>query len=238
MKQNIVILGATSGIGKELARLYAKNGAKVAITGRRTELLKEMSNKEHAFIYSHFDITDIENITATLNDIASQLERIDTLIISSGTGDINEELDFTVEKRTIDTNITGFTCVCNWVMNYFGKQGSGHLVAITSIAGIRGSKDSPAYNASKSYQINYLEGMRQKAYFMKKPIYVTDIRPGFVDTDMAKGEGLFWVAPVDKAAKQILQAIHKRKQVVYITKRWRFIGEILKCIPRFVYNKM
>ena len=98
------------------------------------------------------------------------------------------------------------------VIQLFERQDMGHFVAISSIAGIRGSKIAPAYNASKAYQINYLEGLRQKAKRINKPVFVTDIRPGFVDTNMAKGEGLFWVASKERAAKQIFEIIKKRKE--------------------------
>jgi short-subunit dehydrogenase len=113
-----------------------------------------------------------------------------------------------------------------------------HKVGITSVAGIRGSKMAPAYNASKSYQINYLEGMKQKAASLKKPVYVTDIRPGFVDTDMAKGEGLFWVSSIEKAGKQIYTAIKNKKKIAYISKRWRLVSVILKRIPNVIYERM
>ena len=92
------------------------------------------------------------------------------------------------------------------------------MVAISSIAGIRGSRIAPAYNASKAYQIKYLEGLRQKATKVKMPIYVTDIRPGFVDTDMAKGHGQFWVATKEKTSRQIFGIIQRKKEIGYETK--------------------
>jgi short-subunit dehydrogenase len=98
---------------------------------------------------------------------------------------------------------------------------------ISSIAGLRGNKDAPAYNATKAYQINYTEAMRQKVHSLKLPITITDIRPGFVDTDMAKGDGKFWVSTVGKAGEQIIKAINAKRKVVYVTKRWRLIAIIL-----------
>ena len=106
------------------------------------------------------------------------------------------------------------------------------------MGGLRGNGISPAYNASKAYQINYLEGIRQKVTKLRLPIFVTDVRPGFVDTDMAKGDGLFWVAPVEKAGKQIFHAIQKKKRIVYVTKRWKLIAQILKIIPSSLYCKI
>ena len=160
------------------------------------------------------------------------------LIISSGTGDINEKLDFEIKKQTIDTNVIGFTCIADWTFNYFEKQKFGNLVVISSIGGLRGSRKAPAYNATKAYQINYLEGLRQKAKKYKEPIVIMDIRPGLVDTEMAKGEGLFWVMPVEKTVRQIYNAIIAQKKIVYVTKRWRLIALILKLIPRQIYDRM
>jgi short-subunit dehydrogenase len=134
--------------------------------------------------------------------------------------------------------VLGFTCVADWAFNYFEKQKSGHLIAISSVGGLRGSRGAPAYNASKAYQINYLEALRQKAKHLRLPITITDVRPGFVNTAMAKGDGQFWVAPVEKAAKQIFTAIRQKKKIVYITKRWWLIAALLKHIPRPIYDRL
>lgn len=234
-----IIIGATSGIGKGLAKLLVNNNYKVGLTGRRTELLDELRQENlNSFFIKTFDITDTKNVTNNLDELISQLGGLDLLIISSGTGDLNKNLDFTIEKRTIDTNVLGFTCIADWAFNYFEQQKFGHLVAISSVGGLRGSRQGPAYNATKAYQINYIEALRQKAKFLKLPIFVTDIRPGFVDTDMAKGDGRFWVVTVDKASKQIYDAIKTKKKIAYISKRWRLIAGLLKRIPRSIYDRM
>jgi short-subunit dehydrogenase len=238
MKKAIVI-GASSGIGKELAKQLADNGYKVGITGRRTALLSELkASKPDSFVCETFDAIDTKTSLEKLEKVVEELGGLDLLIFSSGIGDLNEDLDFEIEKKTIDLNVTAFTNIADWGFCYFKKQGYGHFVAISSVAGLRGSRVATSYNASKSYQINYLEGLRQKSKKLKKAIYITDIRPGLVDTDMAKGEGLFWVMPVKKAGKQILKAIKKRKKVAIVTKRWRIIAFLLKIMPRFVYDKM
>jgi short-subunit dehydrogenase len=238
MKKAIVI-GATSGIGKGLARILAENNYKVGITGRRTELLEQLkAQRPEAFFVKAFDVNDTDTTVEKLEELITELDGLDLLIISSGTGDINKTLDFNIEKRTIDTNVIGFTCVADWAFAYFEKQHTGHLVAITSVAGVRGSRHAPAYNATKAYQMNYVEALRQKAKYLNYPIHITDIRPGFVDTDMAKGEGLFWVATVEKATRQIFSAIKSQKKVAYITKRWWIIGAILTRLPKIIYDKM
>jgi short-subunit dehydrogenase len=234
-----IIIGASSGIGNELSKLLANNHYKVGITGRRTELLNELRNENpHSYFIKSFDVTDTKVTVEKLEELTIELDGLDLLIICSGTGDINEKLDFEIENQAINTNVIGFTCVVDWAFNYFENQKFGHIVAISSIGGLRGSRQAPAYNATKAYQINYLEGLRQKATKRKELIFVTDIRPGLVDTEMAKGEGLFWVMPIEKTARQIYKAIIRKKKVAYVTKRWRLIATILKRIPRSIYDKM
>ena len=233
-----IIIGATSGIGKGLAKLLVDNNYKIGLIGRRVELLNELKNENPNFYIKSIDINDTNIVGQKLDELTKELGGLDLLIISSGIGNLNEKLDFETEKQTIDTNVLGFTCVADWTFNYFEKQKSGHLVAISSIGGLRGSRQAPAYNATKAYQINYLEGLRQKASKLKEPVFVTDIRPGLVDTAMAKGEGLFWVMPVEKTVEQIFKAIMSKKKVAYVTKRWLLIAPILKRIPRQFYDRM
>lgn len=238
MKKAIVI-GASSGIGKAIAEILVKNNYKVGITGRRKEVLLETkSQNENQYHVRVFDVKETNKIVENLEALVHELGGIDLLIISAGIGELNEALNFQQELYTIETNIIGFTCIANWAFKYFENQQFGHLAAISSIGGLRGSRAAPAYNASKAFQINYLEGLRQKANKLKQPIYVSDIRPGLVNTEMAKGEGLFWVMPVNKAAKQIYIAIQNKKKVVYITKRWVLIAWLLKILPKYLYEKM
>jgi short-subunit dehydrogenase len=229
--KRVIIIGATSGIGRQLALLLAKENYRVGITGRRKELLEALAAEQpDHFIIADFDVTNTAGIALQLNNLVHQLGGLDLLILSAGTGDLNEHLDFDIEKQTLDVNVLGFTAVADWTVNYFQQQGSGHLAAITSLAGMLANGQAPAYNASKAFQINYLRGLRLKLNKLKKPVYITDLRPGFVNTAMAKGEGHFWVAPVEKAAKQIIQAIQHKKKVAYITRRWRLVAFILRMI--------
>jgi short-subunit dehydrogenase len=234
-----IIIGATSGIGRCLAKILVENGYRVGITGRRTHLLEEIKaeNPDNYFALK-FDSTDIVNITLNLTQLTYELGGLDLLIISSGTGDINPDLNFNIEKQTIDTNVSGFTAIADWAFNYFEQQEHGHLVAISSIAGLLGNKMAPSYSATKAYQINYCQSLRQKARKLPFRLQITDIRPGLVDTDMAKGDGLFWVADVNKASKQIFKAIQKKKSIAYVTKRWGILAKIIKTLPDWLTDRM
>jgi short-subunit dehydrogenase len=233
-----IVVGATSGIGRELAILLAADGYKVGITGRRLQMLEELHARQpDSYIISAFDVTATAKIPQLLDDLVTKLGGLDLLILSAGTGKVNPSLDPGIERHTNEVNVAGFTAVINWAMAYFEKQGSGHFASISSIAGIRGSRHAPAYGASKAYQISYLEGMRQRMFHLKKRVTITDVQPGFVDTAMASSDA-FWMAPVNKAAKQILKAIYAKRNVVYITKRWRLIAYALKLLPGFLYKRM
>ena len=235
---NIIIIGATSGIGRALFEKYAAADNRIGIVGRRTHLLNEL-RQEHpdTAITVMADITKQDEIAQAIDALHSELKEIDLAIVCSGVGDINASLDYAVERPTIDTNVTGWTFVVDTLYNIFEQQGHGHLVAITSAGGLRGEPMAPAYSASKAYQINYMEALRKKAYKSGNHIHITDIRPGLVNTAMAKGEGLFWVMPVEKVASQIITTIRKQMSKAYVTKRWHILAVINKNLPFALYKK-
>lgn len=237
--KKIIIIGATSGIGRGLAEQYAEEDYLIGIIGRRENLLKEVcSRHKDKVFYQVCDITDTKAAISCVETLVQAVGGMDLLIICAGTGDLNPQLSYSLEEPTLLTNVIGFTNIADWGFRYFEQQKSGHLVAISSVGGTRGSGVAPAYNASKAYQINYMEGLRQKAVKSPYPIYTTDIRAGFVDTRMAKGEGLFWVTPVDKAVKQIKRAIDKKKKVAFVSKRWRYVATLLRMLPSAIYCRM
>jgi short-subunit dehydrogenase len=225
--KRIIIVGATSGIGKALAELLVSQQNLVGITGRRSQLLDAIKQTNEKFEIGVFDVNELKN-DQELETLAGKLGGLDVLIYSSGVGEFNKHLDFAIEKQMVDTNVVAFTQVADWAFNYFRKQGYGSLASITSIAGMMGSRHAPAYNASKAYQINYLKCLRLKSKRLKLPIAITDLRTGFVDTPMAKGESKFWVASPEKAAHQIEAALKRKASVAYITKRWAIVGFLLR----------
>ena len=227
-----IIIGASSGIGEALVDSLVNDGYVVGITARREELLMAIQKKfPDRVFYEVMDVQQTHKIEQICTDLSSTIGGLDLIIISAGIGHLNKELDFEISHDVVKTNVSGFTCIANWSMNYFQKQGSGHLANISSIAGLLGNGIAPSYNATKAYQINYFNGLRKKVKKLKLRIHLTDIRPGFVDTAILKGNGLFWIAPVDKAAKQIYASILKKKKRVYITKRWALIAFIIRLKP-------
>ncbi|WP_262249438.1 SDR family NAD(P)-dependent oxidoreductase [Parapedobacter soli] len=237
--KKIIIIGATSGIGRALASVYAAEGHAVGITGRREALLREITAaRPSSYHFTAFDVTDTAVNIAHLEALVATMGGVDTVVISAGGGNTNPSLDFDVERRIIDLNVGAFTQLAGWAFNYFKTQGGGHLAAITSIAGIRGSRQAPGYSASKAYQINYLQGLRQKALKEQLDIAITDICPGFVDTAVAKSPIRFWIVPVAKAARQIYSGLEARRDVVYISRRWRIVGWLYRLLPGWLHKRI
>lgn len=238
MKKAIVI-GASSGIGKELAIILAKNGYEVGLMARRLELLEALQREITTKSYmGHIDLNKVGDAIEKVQDMILTMGGADLIVINSGIGFLNPELDWSKEQQTLDVNVYSFCALSGLAYRFFSQQGQGHLVGISSIGALRGNHIAPAYNASKAFMSNYLEGLRKKAYKERVPLIITDIKPGSVNTAMMKGDGHFWIASPKKAAEQIFSAIQKQKKQAYVTKRWRLMGWLLKLMPNWLYQKL
>lgn len=235
----IVIIGATTGIGRSLAELYASKGNEIAITGRRIALLEEikMAFPETKIHIKAMDVTDTDSSRKQMSELAEIMGGIDIIVINAGVG--FPKATYEQELETVDVNARGFLALANWSYQYFLQKGGGQLVGISSLASLTGSPYSPEYHATKAFMANYMSGLRMRSSKFKHNIVVTDIRPGFVDTPMTKqNKGMFWVASSEKAALQIANAISAKKKVAYITKRYALIATILKIIPEWLFAKV
>jgi len=238
MSKNVLIVGGSSGLGKRLAELYVLDGCQVGIIARREELLKEIQQKFPSNIHiCTADICD-DIIDEKINALINEMDGIDIMIVAASTGEINEELITSIENKTADVNVKGYLRVLTSAWHYFAQRGQGQIAGITSIAAIRGNKMAPAYNASKAFQSSYLEALRVKSKFKNSNIKITELIPGFVRTAMGKGDRMFWVSSVEKAARQCKRAIDKKRQKAYITKRWWLIYLLLKFLPIFIYDPL
>jgi short-subunit dehydrogenase len=239
MRKNAIIIGASSGMGKSLAMVLSQNGYRLGLSGRRLSLLEEIKESISSDVFiQEMDISNTTQAEKQFEHLVDIMGEIGLVIISAGTGHLNLDLDSNLELDTINTNVKGFVVIANAAFRHFLKRGNGHLVGISSIAALRGSAEAPSYNASKAFVSNYLEGLRLKALKQNLDISVTDIQPGFVDTQMAQGDSLFWVSSPEKAADQIFQAISSRKAHAYISKRWRLVAWLIKLMPDILYKKL
>lgn len=224
---NILIIGATSGIGKSLYSHYVADGCNVVIMGRRKNLLEEISSgNPSTTLPLSVDISDCKAFERGFKEVIERFQQIDLAIICASIGDLNPSLEISQELDTLATNILGWTNVIDTLYNYFEEQGQGHIVSITSIGGMQPTPLAPSYSASKAFQINYTKSLQAKA--KKSQLCITEIRPGLVNTRMAKGEGLFWVMPVETVSKQIIRAIEKKRKLCIVTKRWRILNFFVK----------
>ncbi|MGV3529466.1 MAG: SDR family NAD(P)-dependent oxidoreductase [Flavisolibacter sp.] len=229
--KKVIIIGASSGLGKELALIYAAAGHRVAITGRRELLLKEIcAAYPNHLVYRNFDVMK-EDGAEHLQQLIEKLGGMDLLIYNAGYGEASKTLDLLNDQTTVLTNVTGFVAIVNFAFNFFVKKGEGQVAITSSVAALLGNSWAPAYSASKAFMSNYAEGLNIKAQRLKKNIVVTDLRPGFVNTRMAKEHKRFWSAEPAKAAHQMFKAIEKKKRVAYITKRWKWVALFLPFLP-------
>ncbi len=233
-----IIIGATSGIGRELAKKMSLAGYTVGITGRRSALLDTLEAELPGPSFkSVMDLSNVLETTESFHQLLDKMDGVDIVVISSGTAMMNPEYPLSDDLDTIAVNVTGFTTIANLAYHYFSENDSGHIVGISSVAAIKGGRAS-VYNASKAYMSTYLEGLSCRARSERKNICITDIRPGFVNTEMAKGKGIFWCASVEKATTQIFTAIKNKRRVSYVTKRWNLIALLLKNLPFSIYLKL
>lgn len=122
MKKAIVV-GATSGIGRKLAEILADNGYMVGITGRRGELLNEISTqKPHVFRTMVMDVNDTTTSISKLKALVDELGGLDLLVLSSGIGERNNRLDYEIEQAIVQTNVVGYTCIIDWAFNLFCSE--------------------------------------------------------------------------------------------------------------------
>lgn len=237
MTKKAIITGATSGIGYELALKLAREGFEVLGTGRREDRLQQLKSENPDQIKTmQWDVADLGNLQASFDKAVECLGGLDLCVVNSGIGRLNPDLQFQPELETINVNVCGFTAALLAAARYFLEQGRGHIVGVSSVAAHKGYSEAPGYNASKSFEKTYMEGIYCR--LQNTNITITDIRPGFVYTEMTEdNKNMFWVATAERAANDIYKAIRKKKRVAYITPRWRIMSWIMRGIPLPMFAK-
>jgi short-subunit dehydrogenase len=234
-----VIIGASSGIGEALAHELNRAGWRLGLLARRLDRLEVLRQTlAPETVVRGLDVAQWDAATV-LEDVLDELGGVDLVIISAGTGHLNDALCWELDVDTVTVNVLGFMAVAQAAMRYFLTRGRGHLVGISSIAALRGNRVAAAYSASKAFQSLYLDGLRDLALHSGLPIAVTEVQPGFVDTAMMKTHRplpaavrRLLVASAATAARQILRAVQRPKKHAYITRRYAVVAFILKLLPR------
>jgi short-subunit dehydrogenase len=237
-KSKAIVVGATSGMGREVAIKLAKSDYRVGIIGRRGHLLTDLQEMHpESFISQQLDISNPE-ATKVLSKLTDKLGGLNLLILAAGYGKPYSQLKHDVTLKIVNTNVVGFTHVVDWCLDFFLKQGFGHLVSIGSIAGTRGCGVDPAYCAAKSFQSNYLEGMQHLINGNGSKVHISIALPGFVEKRDTDVESRFWIDSRKRATNQILKGIEKKKPVIYISRRWALVAGVLTFIPRGIYARL
>lgn len=234
-----IVVGASSGIGEALTRALADAGYEVGLAARRTERMRAIGEDlPTKATVATMDLTDAEDARAGFSELAAAMGDVSLVVVSAGVGHVNGALEWAPERETVDVNVRGFTAIATAAVEYFEARGSGHLVGISSVAANFGNAATPAYNASKAYVSTYLEGLRYRQRGREADVTITTVEPGFVDTEMAMGEDLFWVSSPETAARQIFRAIERERKHVYVTRRWRLVAWFLQAMPEWVLARL
>ena len=233
-----IIIGASSGIGWELAVQLAAKGYQLGLVARRLEKLELLSSSlpgDHFVVQA--DVSQAEQAQGALSELIETMGNVELIVLNSGVGQQEKKLDWDIQREMIDVNIRGFAALTVVSMNYFRQRGNGHLVGISSVAAHMSGGLAPTYAATKAFVSSYLNGMRSRAEYSKLPIAVTTVEPGFVDTPMVQGSPI-WTATVEKAVAQLVPEILNKKGHIYITKRWRYVAWLLNLMPKWLMRRL
>ena len=239
-----VVVGASSGIGREVARLLLRQGWTLGVAARREERLLELQREAGQMVPSAQVFVERIDVTAAdaverLEDLVRRMGGMDLFFYASGIGKQNRTLNADIELATMQTNAVGFTRMVGAAFRYFAAHGGGHIAAITSIAGTKGLGPAPAYSATKAMQNVYLQALEQQARQRALPICITDIRPGFVDTDLLSGDFSYpMMLRPQSVAKAIVRAIERKQHVRVIDWRYRLLTAVWRWIPDAVWRRM
>ena len=233
-KKRAIVIGASSGIGREVARLLIAEGWTLGVAARRTDLLQTLGDVQ----VEQIDVTS-EDATSRLRTLINKVGGMDLFFYASGIGKQNRELVEGIEMATMQTNALGFTRMIGEAYRYFAEQGGGHIAAITSIAGTKGLGPAPAYSATKAMQNVYLQALEQQAHARGLKIRFTDIRPGFVDTALLAGDFRYpMMLKPERVANEIVQAINGKRHIRVIDWKYRLLTAVWRRIPRCIWRRM
>lgn len=236
--KRIIIIGATSGIGYEIAQIYLRLGWRIGIAGRRAERLDQLRSVSPAQIETEqLDVT-APDAPQKLAELIRKVGGMDIFLLSSGVGNQNRMLDPEIELATVQTNAMGFTRMVTAAYNYFKENGGGQIAVISSIAGTKGLGAAPAYSATKRFQNTYIDALDQLAHMEKLPIVFTDIRPGFVKTDLLKSDSYPMLMSPEYVARKIVKAIGRKKRRAVIDWKYAILVFFWKLIPDFIWKRL
>lgn len=243
--KRVILVGATDGIGKALAEVYASRGFWVTILGRSREKLDALV----ADLRSRFpgatvsgvvcDLLDAARLEPAFREALSVTGHCDLFVYNAGVmnhGD-GETSDTARDAEMMEINAVAAVRMLGLAANWFRVAGRGQIAGISSIAGDRGRSGNPAYNASKAALTSFLEGLRNR--LAPHGVTVSTVKPGYVATRLVAGKaGLFWVISAAEAARTIADRLEKKHEVFYVPRRWALLGVGMRVVPRFLFKRI
>ena len=234
MKKRAIVIGASSGIGREVALQLMQQGWALGVAARRADLLESIG----AVATEQIDVTQ-DDAAEKLRNLIEKMGGMDLFFYASGIGKQNRDLHEDIELATMQTNALGFTRMIGEAYRYLAERGEGHIAAITSIAGTKGLGPAPAYSATKAMQNTYLQALEQLANARGLRIRFTDIRPGFVDTALLSGDFHYpMMIKPEKVAREIVCAINAKKHIRVIDWRYRLLTACWRMIPNCIWRRI
>ncbi len=243
--KRVVLVGATDGLGHAIAAEYASRGCWVTVLGRSRQKLGSVV----AALSARFpaatvrgvvcDLAEDARIEPAFREAIEATGHCDLFLYNAGVMHAGDGVTCDAEQdaETMQVNAVAAVRMLGLAANYFRAARRGQIAAISSIAGDRGRKGNPAYNASKAALTTYLEGLRNRLFPFG--VKVSTVKPGFIGTRMLEGrKGLPWVVPPEQAARTIADRLDKGDEVFYVTRRWGLFGLVLRHVPRFVFKRM
>lgn len=237
-----MIIGASSGIGRKVAEDFARAGWRVGVAARRIEPLKEIQSQfPDNVVYETIDVTDNDCIERFYH-LIEQMNGMDVLLFASGVGFQNPELELSKEINMLETNVVGFARIMNAAYRYYRDTANttpGRIAVITSVASTKGIGTAAGYSASKRFQRTYIEALEQLAHRQEVNVRFTEIRPGFIRTDLLRSDREYpMIMTLDYAVPLIEAAILKGKRVATVDWCWRLLTAAWSCIPSSWWVRM
>ncbi|VAX13202.1 Oxidoreductase, short-chain dehydrogenase/reductase family [hydrothermal vent metagenome] len=242
--KKILIIGATSAIAREVAKIYAAQGAHLCLAGRDEKKLRIVTDDLEARGAQAVQVLAVELTDPAIHgDLIKQaedfLQGLDYVLIAYGSLPDQPICEASAEQtvKELNVNFVSVVALLTQLANSMEKRGSGTLAVISSVAGDRGRQSNYIYGAAKGGLSIFLQGLRNR--LAAKGVQVLTIKPGFVDTPMTAEfkKGLLWVS-AETVAQGIVKAIDKKRDVVYLPWFWRGIMLIIKSIPERIFKKM
>jgi short-subunit dehydrogenase len=240
-----VLLGATKGMGRALARLMAARGERLFLLGRDPEDLRrtardlETRGAPGTVGFAACDLLDVQSFSPALDAAEEELDGFDTVVLTAGLLAPQEQLeeDPQAAARLLTVDFTNSVLFCEEARRRLLARGGGTLCVFSSVAGDRGRKPVVLYGAAKAGLSRYLEGLDHK--FRNDGLKTICVKPGFVKTGMTAGlEPPPFAGQPEDVARRVLRAIDRGRPEVYAPAAWRYVMCVIRSLPRFVMRRI